>query len=63
MQDLDVTEYESLLAGGQSGPSIVPGDPQGSLLIQVQTKEIAHFGQLTAIELDQVRAWIEAGAP
>src|ERR1700722_9771179 len=25
---------EALLAGGETGPAVVPGDPQGSLLIQ-----------------------------
>lgn len=60
---LNLLAYQGLMAGGQSGPVIVPGDPQGSLLVQKQLGETPHFAQLTPQELDQVTAWIEAGAP
>jgi hypothetical protein len=42
---------------------VVPGDPQGSLLVQKQSQDQPHFGQFTPDELDLVIAWIEAGAP
>jgi mono/diheme cytochrome c family protein len=63
MQGLDLTSYQSLLSGGQSGPAIIPGDPQASLLVQKQTSEQPHFSQLTPQELDVILEWISSGAP
>ncbi|HLF27625.1 MAG TPA: NapC/NirT family cytochrome c [Anaerolineae bacterium] len=63
IQDLDLTTYPGALAGGQSGPAIVPGDPAASLLIEKQSGEQPHFGQLTPEELQRVTDWIAAGAP
>jgi cytochrome b subunit of formate dehydrogenase/mono/diheme cytochrome c family protein len=54
--------YEDALADGPSGPSIVPGDPDASVLVQIQAQG-KHPGQLTIDELNQVIEWIEAGAP
>jgi nitrate/TMAO reductase-like tetraheme cytochrome c subunit/mono/diheme cytochrome c family protein len=62
IQSLDLTTYASALAGGASGPAIVPGDPQASLLILRQTGEQPHFGQLTPQEFRLVREWIADGA-
>jgi cytochrome b subunit of formate dehydrogenase/mono/diheme cytochrome c family protein len=59
---LSMASYELVLAGGNNGPALVPGDPQASLLVLVQTAG-NHPGQLTAEELEEVVAWIEAGAP
>ena len=63
IQGLDLTSYKTALAGGQGGPVIVPGDPQASLLVQKQSGEQPHFGQLTPEELKLVSDWITAGAP
>jgi len=63
IQGLDLTSYQTALAGGQSGPAIIPGDPQASLLVQKQSGAQPHFGQLTPEELDLVVNWIAAGAP
>jgi len=63
IEGLDLTTYESTMAGGDGGQSIVPGDPDNSLLIIKQTGEQAHFGQLTVEELELVTEWIIAGAP
>ena len=63
IQGLNLTTYESALAGSQNGPVIIPGDAAGSLLIAKQSGPQPHFGQLTPEELDLVRQWIEAGAP
>jgi mono/diheme cytochrome c family protein len=63
IQGLNLTGYQTALAGGQSGPAIVPGDPQASLLVQKQNGEQPHFGQLTPEELDLVVNWIAVGAP
>ncbi len=59
---LSLETYQSALQGGNSGPAIVPGDPDNSLLVQMQSAG-KHPGQLTLDELDQVITWIEAGAP
>jgi formate dehydrogenase gamma subunit len=59
---LDLTSYAGALAGGVSGPAIVPGDPEASLLVQRQQTG-GHPGQLTPEELARLIAWIEAGAP
>jgi len=60
--DLSLATYQEALEGGKSGPAIVPSDSDGSLLVQVQLTG-KHPGQLTIDELNQVIAWIEAGAP
>lgn len=60
---LDLTTYASALSGSQTGPVIVPNDPQASLLIQKQSAGQPHFGQLNPDELDLVKKWIENGAP
>ncbi len=59
---LSLKTYADALKGGQDGPAIVPNDPDKSVLVQVQQKG-GHPGQLSADELAQVIAWIEAGAP
>jgi nitrate/TMAO reductase-like tetraheme cytochrome c subunit/mono/diheme cytochrome c family protein len=59
---LNLTSYQSILEGGESGPAIVPGDPDASLLVQKQSGELPHFGQFTPQELDLVVEWIAAGA-
>ncbi len=63
IQGLNLTTYETAMAGSANGPVIVPRDPQASLLIQKQSAEQPHFGQLTPEELETMIAWIEAGAP
>jgi mono/diheme cytochrome c family protein len=63
IQGLNLTTYQTALAGGVSGPAIVPGDPDSSLVVQKQTADKPHFSQLTPQELDRVIQWIEAGAP
>jgi nitrate/TMAO reductase-like tetraheme cytochrome c subunit len=63
VEGLDLTSYATALAGGNGGPAIVPGDPEASLLVRVQSGEQRHFGQLTAEELDLIIEWIAAGAP
>jgi hypothetical protein len=63
LQELDLTTYEGVLRGGTSGPAVAPGDVEGSLLVQKQSGEMAHFGQLSPEELELVKSWIQAGAP
>ena len=62
MGGLSLATYDSALQGGNKGPAIVPGDPEASVLVQVQSTG-NHPGQLTEEELAAVIAWIKAGAP
>jgi cytochrome b subunit of formate dehydrogenase len=59
---LSLATYQEALKGGNSGPAIIPGDPDNSILVQKQSVG-NHPGQLTIDELNQVIAWINAGAP
>jgi cytochrome b subunit of formate dehydrogenase/mono/diheme cytochrome c family protein len=59
---LSLASYQQALAGGNSGPGIVAGNPQASLIVMVQ-QESEHPGQLSQEEIEQVIAWILAGAP
>jgi cytochrome b subunit of formate dehydrogenase len=59
---LSLATYQDALKGGSSGPAIVPGSPDESILVQKQSAG-NHPGQLTIDELNQVIAWILAGAP
>jgi cytochrome b subunit of formate dehydrogenase len=58
---LDYSTYASTLKGGNSGPAIVPGDPDNSLIVQKQSQK--HPGQLSEEELRVLKEWIAAGAP
>jgi mono/diheme cytochrome c family protein len=62
IQGLNLTSYSGAMAGGISGPAIVPGDPNGSLVIQRQTGDQPHFGQFTVEELELLIDWIAKGA-
>ena len=58
---LKVTEYDTLLAGGEDGPVIEPGKPEESLILKVLSE--GHFAQLTEEQMALLEAWIAAGAP
>jgi hypothetical protein len=59
---LSLSTYQDALKGGKDGPAIVPGDPDASLIVQVQSAG-NHPGQLSIDELNSVIQWILAGAP
>jgi cytochrome b subunit of formate dehydrogenase/mono/diheme cytochrome c family protein len=59
---LTLATYQDALKGGGRGPAIVPNDPDGSMLVQIQSVG-SHPGQLSAEELALVIAWIKSGAP
>jgi cytochrome b subunit of formate dehydrogenase len=59
---LSLATYQSALIGGNSGAGIVPGNPDASLIVQIQSIG-GHPGQLTIDELNQVIDWIISGAP
>jgi len=65
---LRVDSRESLLKGGKSGPAIVPGKPEESLLIravqQVDEKLKMPMGsKLKGQEIADLTEWVKAGAP
>jgi nitrate/TMAO reductase-like tetraheme cytochrome c subunit len=59
---LTLTTYAGAMQGSTNGPVIVPGDPDSSLLVEKQSGQKPHFGQLSPEELDTVMQWIESGA-
>lgn len=66
---LRVNSLDALLAGGRSGPAIVPGDPDASLLIKVVRHEIADLempqdgDRLTDRQIADLAEWIRMDAP
>src|SRR5712671_4202355 len=67
MGGLRLDSREALLKGGRSGPAVVPGDPEKSLLIQAvrQTSEklkMPKGGHLRPDEIDVLTEWVKAGA-
>lgn len=54
--------YADAMRGGESGPILVSGNAEESLLIQVQSQG-NHPGQLSPEEIERLRQWIDAGAP
>ncbi|MCU1384769.1 MAG: hypothetical protein JWL71_3466 [Acidobacteria bacterium] len=68
MGGLRVDSRDALLKGGRSGPAVVPGDPDSSLLIQAvrQTRDTLKMpkgGRLKPAEIEALAEWVKAGAP
>ncbi len=67
MGGLRVDNRESLLKGGKSGPAIIPGDPDKSLLVQAvrQTGELKmpKGGKLKPADVAALTEWVKMGAP
>ena len=63
-EGLDMNTYETLMAGSQNGPVIVPGDADDSLLIQKVTegKMPKRGPKLTPAQIQIIIDWINAGA-
>ncbi len=66
MGGLRMDSREALLKGGKSGPAIVPGEPDKSLLIQAvrHTGEVKmpKGGKLPQAQIDALVEWVKAGA-
>jgi hypothetical protein len=67
MGGLRLDSRDGLLKGGKSGPAIVPGDPEKSLLIEAirQTRDTLKMpkgGRLRPDEIDVLTTWVRAGA-
>src|SRR4051812_32566155 len=62
---LDLRLRRTSVAGGDSGPAVVPGKPTDSLLYQRVREHQMPPGKvkLSAQEIDRLRDWISAGAP
>lgn len=58
---LSLKTYADAMKGGTNGPAIVPGDPNGSLLVQKMSG--SHPKVFNAADLAKIVAWIQAGAP
>src|SRR5207244_10847619 len=63
---LRLDSREAMLSGGASGPAIVPGEPDKSLLIQAvrQTNDklkMPKGGRLRPDEVDALVEWVRAG--
>jgi hypothetical protein len=69
--DLDLTTKASMLKGGKSGPALVPGDPEQSVLLQkIVAREMPPLGIFDAgvtrppePDVEKLRQWIAQGAP
>lgn len=64
---LIVDTYADLMTGGTSGPVVIPGDPDQSLLIRRLEGTVAptmplNAPPLTTVEIDRFRQWIFEGA-
>jgi len=64
---LQLDSRESILKGGNSGPAIIPGKPEESLLIQAvshthERLKMPPQGKLKDEEIADLRAWVKAGA-
>ncbi len=63
---LSLTTLEGLLAGGESGPAIVPGKSNEGLLVEYVSGEKPEMPKagaaLTADQVADVRQWIDSGA-
>jgi hypothetical protein len=64
---LRLDSREALLAGGASGPAVVPGQPAQSLLIKAvhydDTPRMPPKGKLTPEQVATLATWVERGAP
>ncbi|HEV3115985.1 MAG TPA: PSD1 and planctomycete cytochrome C domain-containing protein [Gemmataceae bacterium] len=66
--NLQLTSRANLLKGGDSGPAIVPGQPENSLLIKAirYTDDVLRMppkSKLTDPQIADFAAWIKMGAP
>src|SRR5262249_21298684 len=66
MGGLEMIGREAFIKGGKSGPAIVPGDPDNSLLVHAveQTHERLKMppqGNLAQSEIADLRTWIKDG--
>lgn len=65
---LDLDRYDDVLEGGNSGPAVIPGDADNSLLVQVlegtstTISQMPPGGSLSNNNIHTIRRWIDDGA-
>jgi hypothetical protein len=64
---LRLDSREALLAGGESGPALVPGDPDKSLLIEAlhykgDSVQMPPKGKLDGEKIEKLTRWVKSGA-
>lgn len=66
MGGLRLDSREAMLRGGKSGPAIVPGEPDKSLLVlamrQTGALKMPKGGKLPQAQIDAIAEWVKAGA-
>ena len=62
--DQRLDSYAALMAGGEDGAVVAPGQPDASLLVELVTsgEMPRNAAPLSADEIATIRQWIEAGA-
>ena len=63
---LRVDSRAGLLRGGDSGPAIIPGEAEQSLLVKAiryQAVEMPPPGKLEAVQIQTLVTWVQRGAP
>ena len=64
--ELRLDSRPAMLRGGESGPAIVPGKPDDSLLIEAvrhESLEMPPTGKLPSKTIDELSRWVAMGAP
>jgi len=63
-EGLDLTSYANIMAGSDNGPVIIPGDADGSFLVeQIVNKEMPKKGpKLTPPQTQLIIDWVNQGA-
>ncbi len=63
---LRLTRREDLIRGGESGPALIPGKPEDSLLVEAvhyESLEMPPEEPLSPKQISAIEAWIADGAP
>ena len=62
--DLVLRSYEDLMAGGEHGQVVIPGDAENSLLVQLITelKMPKRGPKLTPVQIQTITDWVNQGA-
>lgn len=63
--ELLMRTYDEIMAGSENGPVVIPGDVEGSLLVElVANKEMPKRGpKLTPPQVQIITDWVASGAP
>lgn len=65
-EGLDLSSYAGIMKGTESGPAVVAGKPDESLIMKALkgegVKQMPPTGKLADDEIAKVAAWIQAGA-